>query len=161
MYSDINRHGAAAAFWAEVLAADPEVADDRKAQLRYRAACDAALAAAGRGTDDPKPDAAARAKLRAQALGWLEAERAAWAEVLDSSDAQARPVVRHALQHWRADPDLAGVRDPDALERLSETERDAWRSLWAEVDRLLSPAPTTAPGPAARGADKEGTGDSP
>jgi serine/threonine-protein kinase len=159
MYSDIKRHAAAAAFWAEVLAADPELGDDRKAQVRYHAASAAALAAAGRGTDAPK-DVAARSKLRAQALAWLEAERDAWADVLDSGDAQARPVARQALQHWRADPDLAGVRDSDALAKLPERERAAWRALWVEVDRLLK-SPTAAPGRTSRGADKDGIGDAP
>ncbi len=161
MYSDIGRHAAAAAFWAEVLAADPELAADRKAQLRYHAACDAAQAAAGRGTDVPKPDDAGRAKLRAQALAWLDAERDAWAEVLDSGDPQARPGVRQALQSLRADPDLAGVRDPDALSKLPEPERGAWRALWTEVDRLLNTATGAATAPTSRGADKEGIGDPP
>jgi hypothetical protein len=72
----------------------------------------------------------------ARALAWLQAERAAWAEVLDSGDAQARRAGRQALQHWRSDPDLADVRDPDALAKLPEAERTAWRSFWADVDRL-------------------------
>jgi serine/threonine-protein kinase len=31
----------------------------------------------------------------------------------------------------------AGVRDPDARAKPPETEPDAWRALWAEVDPLL------------------------
>ena len=42
------------------------------------------------------------------------------------------------LIHWRADSDLAGVRDAGALAKLPESERVAWRSLWAEVDALLA-----------------------
>ncbi len=128
MYSDIGRHAAAAAFWTEVLAAEPELGDDRKAQVRYHAACSAVLAGAGRGTDAPKLDDA-RAKLRSQALAWLEAERAAWSDVLNSGDAEARPAARQALEHWKSDPDLASVRDRDALAKLPEAERTAWRSL--------------------------------
>jgi hypothetical protein len=41
------------------------------------------------------------------------------------------------LTHWRADPDLAGVRDKPALDKLPDAERMAWRKLWAEVDGLL------------------------
>ena len=140
MCYDTKRHAAAARFWAEALAADPKLGDDRQAQHRYNAACAAALAGAGQGTDDPKPDDAARARLRGQALDWLKAERAAWAKVLDAGDPQARPLVQQTLQHWQADPDLAGVRDADALAKLPEAERAAWRSLWAEVDALLARA---------------------
>jgi tetratricopeptide (TPR) repeat protein len=138
MCYDTKRHAAASRFWAEALAADPKLADDRQAGHRYDAACAAALAGAGRGTDDPKPDDAARAKLRVQALDWLKAELAAWAKVLDSADAQARLVVLQTLEHWRADSDLAGIRDPDALAQLPEAERAPWRSLWANVDALLA-----------------------
>ncbi len=138
MCYDTKRHAAAARFWAEALAADPKLGDDRQAGHRYNAACAAALAGAGQGTDDPKPDDAARARLRGQALDWLKAERAAWAKVLDSSDPQARSLVQQTLQHWQADTDLAGVRDAGALAKLPEAERVAWRSLWADVDALLA-----------------------
>src|SRR5262249_24085929 len=134
---DTGRHAAAARLWAAALTADPRLADDRRAQHRYNAACAAALAAAGTGQDDPKPDDAARAQLRQQALDWLKAERSAWARLLDSGPPQARAATTQVLQHWRGDPDLAGVRDPDALAKLPETERAAWRALWADVDALL------------------------
>ena len=142
MAYDTKRYAGAARLWAEALAADPKLADDRQAQHRYNAACAAALAAAGRGEDDPKPDDAARARLRPQALAWLQAEFAAWAKVLDSGDPKARPLVRQTLRHWQVDPDLAGVRDAKALEALPEAERADWRALWAEVDRLLKDAGT-------------------
>jgi hypothetical protein len=60
--------------------------------------------------------------------------------VLDSGKAQARPFVRQTLHHWKADPDLAGVRDPEALEVLPEAELAAWQALWAGVDGLLGDA---------------------
>ncbi len=66
-----------------------------------------------------------------------KAERAAWAKVLDAGGARARPLVRETLGHWRADADLAGVRDPAAIRSLPAGEQAAWQSLWAEVDRLL------------------------
>jgi eukaryotic-like serine/threonine-protein kinase len=145
MCYDTKYHAAAARFWAEALAADTKLGDDRQAQIRYKAACAAALAAAGRGTDDPKPDDAARAKLRGQALDWLNAERAVWANALDSGDLQAGPVVRRTLEHWQADPDLAGVRDEGALTMLPEAERRAWRPLWADVEALLKRAERKTP----------------
>ena len=39
---------------------------------------------------------------------------------------------------WKADADLADVRDPDALAKLPEAERKAWQSLWADVDAFLA-----------------------
>jgi eukaryotic-like serine/threonine-protein kinase len=145
---DTKRHAAAARFWAEALAAEPKLADDRRAQHRYNAACAAALAGSGQGTDDPKPDDAARATLRGQALDWLKAERAAWAKVLDSGDAQARSGAAQMLRHWQADPDLAGVRDRDAIEKLLADERRAWEAIWKDVDTLLKGV--SRPGPTAR-----------
>jgi serine/threonine-protein kinase len=138
---DQGRYSAAARIWTETLAADPKLGDDRQAQHRYNAACAAARAAAGNGTDDhPKPDEGTRAQLRGQALNWQKAEQAAWAKVLDAGNPQAGPNVRQALEHWRADSDLAGVRDAMALAQLPEAERAAWRALWAEVDALLARA---------------------
>jgi hypothetical protein len=145
MCSDTRRHATAARFWAEAMVADPKLADDPQAQIRYDAACAAARAAAGQGSDEPKPDEAGRAKLRGQALDWLKAERAAWAKLFDSGDAQAGSAVARTLEHWRADSDLAGVRDVAALAKLPEAERPPWRSLWAEVDALLARARGSRP----------------
>src|SRR5262249_30337203 len=89
MCYDTKRYAAAGRFWAEALAADPKRGDDHRIGHRYNAACAAALAAAGQATADPKPDEAARTKLRGQALDWLKAELAAWAQVLDVGDPKA------------------------------------------------------------------------
>ena len=35
-----------------------------------------------------------------------------------------RDFAIQTLQHWLRDPDLAGLRDKDALEKLPEKERD-------------------------------------
>src|SRR5262249_7467872 len=137
MASETRHYAAAVRLWAEGFRADPKFADRRRhPQRRYDAACAAALAAAGQGKGDLPRDEAAKARLRAQALEWLKAELAAWARHLDSNP-EARPVVVQALQHWKEDSDLAGVRDPRALEARPEPERNAWRALWAEVDRKL------------------------
>jgi hypothetical protein len=39
------------------------------------------------------------------------------------------------LAHWPRDPDLAGVREPAALARLSAEERPAWEAFWQRVRR--------------------------
>ena len=51
--------------------------------------------------------------------------------------------MQKALARWREDPDLAGLRDADALERLPPAERQEWRALWQEVADLLRRAETT------------------
>ena len=84
-----KRYAIAARLWDEALKHDPKLTEDRRAQHRYNAACAAALAAAGTCKDDPEPDDAARAKLRGQALGWLQAELAIWSR--RSTQATRRP----------------------------------------------------------------------
>ena len=105
---------------------------------RYNAACAAALAGCGQGKDDPPLDEAAKARWRKQAIDWLKADLAAWSQVLESGPPQARSVHLLTLQHWKADPDLAGLRDQAALAKLPEDEQKACRALWAEVDALLA-----------------------
>jgi tetratricopeptide (TPR) repeat protein len=146
MAYDTKRHAAAARLWAEALAADPKLSDDRRAQHRYNAACAAALAAAGRAEGEPPPDAAAKAELRRKALDWLRAELAAWSKVLDSGDPKADAFGARTLRHWRVDTDLAGVRDGDAIATLPADERRAWEALWKGVDALLKGE--ARPGPA-------------
>ena len=45
--------------------------------------------------------------------------------------------MRQALKHWQGDPDLAGVRDEDAVAKLPADEREACQKLWADVAALL------------------------
>ena len=131
--------------WADALEADPKLAEDRRAQVRYNAACAAALGGCGRGKDNPAPDDAAKAKLRERARAWLQAELAAWTGLVESGPPEARPVVAPTLQHWKENGDLAGIREAKALEALHEAEREPWRALWAGVDTLLVKAQDKAP----------------
>src|SRR5262249_11951885 len=101
--------------------------------------------AAGRGRDGPPPDDAARAELRQQALDGLRAERDAYAQLLDAGPPPTRAAVGHTLRHWRADPDLAGVRDADAVAALPGAERVRWRALWAGVEALAERAEAASP----------------
>jgi len=130
-------HATAARLWADALAADPKLGDDRQAQHRYNAACAAALAASGQGKDDPSPDAAAKAKLRRQALDWLTAELKAWKRISMIVEPGNKELVAKTLAHWKQDADLAGIRDEAVLAKLPEDERTLWQSLWADVDAML------------------------
>jgi serine/threonine-protein kinase len=116
-----------------------------QAQHRYNAACAAALAGCGQGKDDPPLDEAGKAHWRKQALDWLKADLAVWSKVSETGPPQARQFIAQTLQHWKADSDLAGIRDPAALAKIPADEQKACRALWAEVDMLLAKARGTAP----------------
>jgi tetratricopeptide (TPR) repeat protein len=131
-------HATAARLWGEALAAVPKLGDDRQAQHRYNAACSAALAASGQGQEESAPDGAARAKLHGQALDWLKAELSAWERVAIAGGPDAKEVVARTLAHWKADADLAGIRDARELAELPSGERAALGQLWDDVDRLLA-----------------------
>jgi hypothetical protein len=49
------------------------------------------------------------------------------------------------MRRWLTDPDLAGVRGPEALARLPEAERQPWQKLWDEVIDLLNQAQAKTP----------------
>jgi tetratricopeptide (TPR) repeat protein len=131
---------ASARFWAAAFAAAPRLAEETDHHHRYDAACSAALAGTGRGKDTPLPDGPPKEKLRQQARAWLRADLAAHAARLGMLDEKGKKEIARQLSHWKHDPDLAGVREPDALAKLPERERDDWRALWAEVDRRLEEA---------------------
>jgi serine/threonine-protein kinase len=130
-------YGASARFWIEAFQTQPKLADDMQVQNRYNAACAAALAGCGQGKDDPPLDVAAKARWRKQAIDWLKADLTAWSKILDSGPPQARQAVSQALQHWKADADLAGLRDEAALAKLPPDEQATCRALWSEVDGIL------------------------
>ena len=140
MCCDTRRYAAAARFWAEAFEADPTLGADPLTGRRYHAACVSALAASGQTNDEPVPDAAAQAKLRRQALGWLKVEQTALSQLLESGPPQARTAVARIMNHWKQDNDLAGIREAPALAKLPETERKEWQALWAEVESLLKRA---------------------
>jgi serine/threonine-protein kinase len=137
-------HTAAARLYADAFAADPRLADDRRAPHRYNAARLAALAAAGQGEDAVKLDDAAKAKLRGQALDWLKAELAVWSKLLDSVPPPARMQIAKVLSHWRNDADLAGIREAAALKKLPAEERAACIKLWADAAALRKKAEAQA-----------------
>jgi protein O-GlcNAc transferase len=50
---------------------------------------------------------------------------------------EPRALAVKNLEHWKADPDLAGVRGGAALRGLPTDERNAWKRLWDQVDEIL------------------------
>jgi serine/threonine-protein kinase len=109
---------------------------------RYPAARCAALAGCGLGEDGAKLGASERAHWRKQARDWLRADLSMWAQTLDSGPPAARVLVKGVLTHWRTDRDLAGLREPGELEKLSVDERKECLALWNEVEVALQRAET-------------------
>jgi serine/threonine-protein kinase len=133
-----NLNLASAKLYADAFAADPKLAEDPHISHRYNAACAAALVGCGGGEDGGALSEAERARWRKQARAWLQAELAACAKKLDSRPVADHVQVQQMLPHWQSDPDLAGLREPHALAKLSADERKEWLALWDEVGALIS-----------------------
>jgi tetratricopeptide (TPR) repeat protein len=131
-----KRYAAAARLYTDAFTASPKLADNPSTGHRYHAACAAALAGCGQGADAGPLDDQERARLRRQALTWLQADLVAWKKQLDREPGKAGPNVQRTMRHWQQDADLAGVRDAAALARLPEAERQPWQQLWNEVETL-------------------------
>jgi eukaryotic-like serine/threonine-protein kinase len=131
--------------WSVAFDVEPALLEDDPGWYRYAAACSAALAGCGKGKDEPPPNDAERAKLRGQALTWLRAEFSAKAKVRETGTPEASKDLQGTLQRWQEAPDLAGVRDPEALAKLPEAERATWRALWVEVEALEKRLRATPP----------------
>ncbi len=128
-----GRRAAEAGLLAGAFAADRTLAEDLGAGLRYRAARAASVAGCGGGADGAALGEPERARWRRQARRWLGRDLAAWRKRLEAGKPADRAEVAKALAHWRADPDLAGLRDEKALRGLPPAEREECRALWQEV----------------------------
>jgi tetratricopeptide (TPR) repeat protein/serine/threonine protein kinase len=135
-----RRHVAAARLYTDAFMADAKLADDLKAGHRYNAACYAALAAAGQGTDADKLDDKERTRLRKQALDWLRADLDLWTKHLADAKPPERQTLLLALKHWQEDTDLAGIRDKDAVAKLPADEQEACKKFWADAEAVLKKA---------------------
>jgi hypothetical protein len=138
---DQGQFAVAARWYADVFTAEPRLLTDSPTPHRYHAACAAVLTGCGQGRDAVDLDEKTRVNFRRQALDWLQAELEAERRLLE----QKPETVAHDLQDWLWDLHLAGVRDPDALARLPEPERQAWHQLWAYVTQTLAQAVRRVP----------------
>jgi tetratricopeptide (TPR) repeat protein len=131
-------YAAAARFYSCAFAADPKLAAVPLLVVRpwhrYNAACAAALAGCGRGEDAQNLPDKVGVMFRRQALLWLRADLALYAQSQRDHPA-TKGAVRHRLEYWQKDAALDGVRDNEALSKLP-AERQEWDSLWAEVAAL-------------------------
>jgi tetratricopeptide (TPR) repeat protein/serine/threonine protein kinase len=133
-YKGLN--AAAERFYADAFAAEPNLAEDPRRGDRYNAACFAALAGCGQGSDASNLPDKVRLMLRRQALDWLRADLEAWHTLLRQDSDKVRPTVREQMRAWLQDADLAGVRG-NALSTFPQAERQHWQKLWADAQELL------------------------
>jgi serine/threonine-protein kinase len=128
---------AAARLYQNTFSLVPESAIRVPSGVRFEAACAAALAGCGQDSAHaPGLKKVERTGWRKQALEWLRADLAYWTTTLEAGKPQLRVLVQKTMQNWQSAARLACVRDAEALARLPETERDAWRQLWADVTAL-------------------------
>ena len=152
-----DRNLAAARFFAEAFASDPEVVADlisscrsraargednqRVTELatvcRYPAARSAALAGCGLSKDSTAIGPEERARWRTQAREWLQDDLAMWSDALNNGSLPTHAIVRKQLIRWQMDPGLAGVRELSAIHELPADEQPEWLALWKNVADLL------------------------
>ena len=139
----VQKHYATAArLYAEALAATPQLTEDLRAGHRFNAARAAALAGVGHCDDGAGLGEPERAELRKQTRDWLRLDLAAWTKKVDTGTAADRIQARKTLTPWQDDPDLAGLRDADTLQKLPAAERQDWQALWQDVAALVRRART-------------------
>ncbi len=141
-----SHHAASARLWAQAFTMEPPLGSDPRAQARFLAACSAVAASSGIGKNDPTLEtSAARERLRRQGLDWLNAELAAYAELLNDGRPSSRVLVRKRLAQWRVVPALASLRDESGLRESSAPERSQIRELWSRVESLFKQVNVPSP----------------
>jgi serine/threonine-protein kinase len=132
-----RRRVAAARFYAEAFAADPNLVPHLQGWHRYNAARNSALAAAGQAEDAENLPDKVKLMLRRQTLRWLREDLAMYATFADRADPAPKQAIRERLADWRQVASLASVREKAALDRIPDDERKEWQQLWNDVSVLL------------------------
>jgi tetratricopeptide (TPR) repeat protein len=133
---------AVAKLYADAFAAQPKLADDYQVNHRYNAACSAALVGCGEAKDGGTLSEAERLGWRKQMLAWLQADLATWTKMMNRDSQADRDRAKKMLTRWQIDPDLRGIREPRALERLPKDEQEEFLTLWRDVAAVLDRAKT-------------------
>jgi tetratricopeptide (TPR) repeat protein len=135
-----HHYAAAARFYAAAFDEDPRVGDDPRTGHGYEAACAAALAGCGRREAGPNAADAEDTRLRRQAHAWLQADLKRWTKLAHTGRAKDNALVYQSLRRWQTGPDLAGVRDRDALAKLPTDELAEWTTLWRKIQTVVAEA---------------------
>ncbi len=157
-----GRYATAARLYADAFEADPKLAFDLHADCifratrgpeppfdrvevfnsacRYHAARCALLAGCGLGNDANGLAEKERTHWRRQAREWLRNDLAVWATMLESKPRAEGDLARSMLIHWGKEPDLIGIRERSAIEKLTPAEREECLALWSDVEEILKRA---------------------
>jgi serine/threonine-protein kinase len=153
----LGRNYAAARFFADAIARDPELIaglvsscrsraargeDNQRVvelatECRYPAGRSAALAGCGLGNDAAAISIEERARWLEQSRKWLRDDLAMWSDALNSGSLPTQILVRKLMTRWQNDPDLAGVRELSAIHKLPADEQAEWLALWKNVADML------------------------
>ena len=114
----------------------PSQARDRLILTRYEAVRANVQSVAGRSSEGHRLAEPERAAKRRQALSWLRANLELTSRLRNNGE-----VLESSLADWLSDPALASVREPAALARLPESEREPWQRLWREAAANLDADP--------------------
>jgi tetratricopeptide (TPR) repeat protein len=142
-----KKFAAATRLFAQSFADDPVRANNVLMGGRYRGACFAVLAGTGQAEKEAALKEEDKAKLRRQALEWLEADLEAWKRLYQFTVVPPKEFVLQRVRLWLKEPSLKNVREPD-LAKLPAEERAKWARFWADVKAFgTSPAdPLKKPG---------------
>ena len=138
-----DRRAATAGLYAAAFAADPKLAEDLAAGHRFNAARAAAVAGCG-GRGGRRPRSASRSgraggSRPAPGCGWTSPPgRNGWRP----PTGRIAPKCRRCWALSREEPELAGLRDAGAQERLPAGRTAECRARWQEVAGLLRRAET-------------------
>jgi tetratricopeptide (TPR) repeat protein len=103
---------------------------------RYQAACANVQAAAGRRPEDARGGASEGAGNRRQALEWLRDNLELTSRLRNDGK-----ILTLSPSTWLSEPALASVRDPAALAKLPDAEREMWQRLWTDVAASIAADP--------------------
>ena len=109
-------------------------AADLRLGYRYHAAGCAARAASGNGRDSQTP--AERTHWRERALEWLQADLSIRREQIQNGTSEQTRDAQIKLRYWMKDPQLADVRELQALQGMTDADRSSWQELWRTVEDL-------------------------
>ena len=134
-FKDLRR--TEASLYTAAFAVDPKLAEDLQVGLRYKAACAAAVAGCNGGADAAGASEDERAQWREQARMWLQADLDALASTPQTATSADRVHMQRLIRAWKFDPQLAGIRDTVAVEKLSSDEQTKCSLLWTNAETLI------------------------
>jgi serine/threonine-protein kinase len=105
----------------------------------------AAACAASRAAEEASDTPAERTRLLNRAIAWMRADLAAWSKALDGGKEADRLRLLRSVYSWRREPNLAPIRDADAIRALPPEQQAQCRALWRDVNALLMRAEAATP----------------